>query len=362
MRLSLLPINNFLLLLLIIIQILQLVILLPTTVESKTVNLNTNNNKLIRQKGSRQLDTTTANDDDSTNSDVLSSGSTTTTTYTNKGFLPNSIAKNIEQWPFWSAFGNSVAMIVVTELGDKTFFIAAVMAMRHPRLVVYTGAMGALAGMTILSAAIGFALPQLLPKIYTHYASVILFAFFGIKLLQEAHELYTQKDAKKNEELKEVEEQLGIKSTEHDDNADDHDVEKSSPTINSNGNNTTTSTVNDNSSSSNNNNGTSSSSLSKKDPLPNNSIPSPINILSQAFTLTFFAEWGDRSQVATIALASVHDPFGVTFGGILGHALCTGLAVVGGRMLATKISEKAVALSGGILFIVFALHSLYVGP
>lgn len=87
-------------------------------------------------------------------------------------------------------------MIVVTELGDKTFFIAAVMAMRHPRLVVYAGAMCALGvrvycslaliiqGMTVLSAAIGYALPQLLPRVYTHYASVFMFAFFGYKLLR----------------------------------------------------------------------------------------------------------------------------------------------------------------------------------
>ena len=61
---------------------------------------------------------------------------------------------------FWSALLNSIAMIIVTELGDKTFFIAAIMAMRSPRLTVYLGAMGALALMTVLSAAIGFALPR----------------------------------------------------------------------------------------------------------------------------------------------------------------------------------------------------------
>ena len=37
---------------------------------------------------------------------------------------------------------NSLIMILVTELGDKTFFIAAILAMRHMRLVVYSGAMG----------------------------------------------------------------------------------------------------------------------------------------------------------------------------------------------------------------------------
>lgn len=78
--------------------------------------------------------------------------------------------------------------------------------------------------------------------------------------------------------------------------------------------------------------------------------------------LTFLAEWGDRSQIATIALAAAKDPIGVTIGGIVGHSFCTGLAVVGGRMLAAKISERTVALAGGLLFLIFGLHSCYTGP
>jgi putative Ca2+/H+ antiporter (TMEM165/GDT1 family) len=40
------------------------------------------------------------------------------------------------------AIVNSLFMILVTEIGDKTFFIAAVLAMRHGRFIVYLGAMG----------------------------------------------------------------------------------------------------------------------------------------------------------------------------------------------------------------------------
>lgn len=43
---------------------------------------------------------------------------------------------------FIGATINSLFMILVTEIGDKTFFIAAVLAMRNGRLVVYAGAMG----------------------------------------------------------------------------------------------------------------------------------------------------------------------------------------------------------------------------
>lgn len=90
-------------------------------------------------------------------------------------------------------------------------------------------------------------------------------------------------------------------------------------------------------------------------------------IFLQAFTLTFLAEWGDRSQLTTIILAarevtsmcqiiiessnlqihlrkmrlfSFQDVYGVVVGGILGHSFCTGLAVLGGRMIAQKISVR----------------------
>jgi putative Ca2+/H+ antiporter (TMEM165/GDT1 family) len=71
---------------------------------------------------------------------------------------------------------------------------------------------------------------------------------------------------------------------------------------------------------------------------------------------------GDRSQIATIALAAAKNPYGVIVGGLIGHALCTGMAVIGGRMLAAKISEKSVAIVGGILFLFFGITAFIYGP
>ena len=64
--------------------------------------------------------------------------------------------------------------------------------------------------MTVLSAAMGFALPNLLPKQYTHYAAALLFLYFGVILLRDA------KDAGDgvSDELAEVEEELIHKKDE----------------------------------------------------------------------------------------------------------------------------------------------------
>lgn len=63
-------------------------------------------------------------------------------------------------------------------------------------------------------------------------------------------------------------------------------------------------------------------------------------VLMQAFTMTFLAEWGDRSQLTTIILSAREHIPGVIIGGVLGHSMCTGLAVIGGRMVAQRISVR----------------------
>lgn len=64
--------------------------------------------------------------------------------------------KKVVDASFTNAFVAALSMIVVTELGDKTFFIAAIMAMNHARVTVFAGAMLALTIMHILSCEYTF--------------------------------------------------------------------------------------------------------------------------------------------------------------------------------------------------------------
>ncbi len=64
-------------------------------------------------------------------------------------------------------------------------------------------------------------------------------------------------------------------------------------------------------------------------------------------------------QIATIGLAASTDVVGVTLGGIVGHSICTGAAVVGGRHLATFVDERAMSILGGLLFVAFGAHAYW---
>eukprot|EP00662_Eupelagonemidae_sp_cell21_P009200 gene9200-38493_t len=66
-------------------------------------------------------------------------------------------------------------------------------------------------------------------------------------------------------------------------------------------------------------------------------------IFMQAFTLTFIAEWGDRSQIATIALSATANAVGVCVGGKVANAL----------------SPKHVTFIGGMLFVIFGALTAY---
>jgi len=240
------------------------------------------------------------------------------------GSLP--LSDGDETGGFVKGFTSSTAMIIATEIGDKTFFIAAVLSMRNPRSVIFSGAILALICMTILSTMMGLILPSLLPRQYTHIIGGLLFLYFGIKLIYDSRSM----NDKVSDELEEVEEELGCNNNKKNEKSvsnDSESGEKSSVTVQMGHDN------------------------------KSKALTDTKSVFFQAFLLTFLAEWGDRSQIATIALAAAKDPFGVTLGGCFGHSLCTGMAVMGGRMLASRISEKTVTFWGGAIFLAFGIHA-----
>jgi len=202
-----------------------------------------------------------------------------------------------------TGFYQAFSLVFLSEIGDKTFFIAGLLAMKTSKLVSFLGSMGALAVMTFISVAIG----QIFHAVPSGFAdgiplddvaACLAFAFFGLKTLKDALDM-EEGESVMDEELAEAEEE----------------VEESKAI----------------------------KQVTK------------FGQLASIFGLVFAAEFGDRSFLSTIALSAAQNPLSVAAGGIAAHGVATGIAVSGGSYLAKYISEKVIGIIGGTLFLVFAV-------
>ncbi|KAJ0265684.1 Protein PAM71 [Hirschfeldia incana] len=206
-----------------------------------------------------------------------------------------------------SGFASAFLLIFFSELGDKTFFIAALLAARNNAATVFAGTFGALGIMTIISVVLGRTfhyVDEILPFRFGEtdlpiddIAAVCLLVYFGVSTLADA---ISDDGLKADEEQKEAE--LAVSE------------------LSGNG----------------------------------AGIAAAANTIISTFALVFVAEWGDKSFFSTIALAAASSPLGVIAGALAGHGAATLLAVLGGSLLGNFLSEKAIAYVGGVLFLVFA--------
>merc|ERR1719277_332028 len=166
--------------------------------------------------------------------------------------------------------------------------------------------------MTVLSAFLGIVLPNLISQRTVHNFATMLYTFFGMRLIY-----------------------IGLKGEEEDKDEEFKEVE---------------STLKD------------SATKAQKSMIRRTFSKVCTPIFMEALMLTFLAEWGDRSQIATISLAAHENPMGVILGACVGHTICTSLAVFGGEWLGKRISSRLVAFGGGFLFLIFALlNALSIG-
>lgn len=197
-----------------------------------------------------------------------------------------------------TGFTAGLLLVGLAELGDKTFFIAAILAMSHQRRWVFIGAIAALSTMTLIGVGAGQFL-TLLPETWVYYGEIILFTAFGLKLLYDGFCMGG--------------------SCPGDDEADEAEA------------------------------------AIKAAESGHTAATAPLPIITKTFSLVFLGEWGDRTQITTVMLAATHSPGGVALGAIAGFILCIGLAVIGGRLAAGRLSERFITLFAGTLFIAFAI-------
>jgi len=203
-----------------------------------------------------------------------------------------------------TAFYQAFSLVLVSEIGDKTFFIACLIAMKGGRFVSFVGTICALAVLTVLSVIVG-QLFSTVPHSITQGVAIcdlfalLAFSFFGVKTLKEAYEIQDGGSSGIEEEFADAEQA----------------VEGGQSII---------------------------------------QLTVWGKIIS-TFGLVFVAEFGDRSFISTIALSAAQNSGSVAAGAIVAHAIATAIAVISGPFVAKYISERAISYIGGSLFLIFAI-------
>eukprot|EP00887_Chlorella_sp_A99_P008148 scaffold12.g8148.t1 len=214
-------------------------------------------------------------------------------------FIPGLVGDD----PLREGFVSALLLIFFSEIGDKTFFIALLLALQQPRGLVFGGTFGALAVMSVVSVGLGRALhavDELLPASglpWDDLLAVGLLLWFGVSTLRDADGA--------NEAAEEEKEEARVAVDAFGSGA------------------------------------------------------AALGLVASTFSLVFAAEWGDKSFLATIALAAASSPLGVVLGAVAGHGLATAIAVLGGSFLGRYIDERVAKLIGGSLFLVFAAATIF---
>lgn len=248
----------------------------------------------------------------------------------------------------WDSLAGSFSSIAATEIGDKTFIVAALMAMRYPRFQVFTAAYAALFIMTILSGIAGHALGALVSKRWSALVAALLFLIFGIKSLREG--LAMSPDQGVGEEMREVEAELEEKEVDMARQADGRRRASSisAYVLESGRAGSSRRSRSGNGLSAPHRSPSSSRSPSPSRPTLSSALAGIRNLLSlvlspawvETFSMTFVGELGDRSQIATVAMAAGQEYYWVMVGACLGHFVCTAVAVIGGSVLAGRVSMR----------------------
>lgn len=204
--------------------------------------------------------------------------------------------------PALTAFGASVSAITLAELGDKTFFMALILATRHRARLVFVGAFAALAAVTLISLALGFGLREVLPAWLLPWLAALLFLGFGLKLFVDAQAMGADQA---DDEARDAEQTVAA-------------AERQRPIVTARA------------------------------------------VVLEAFVLVFLAELGDRTQITTVVLATAPALTlgGLLAGALLGHGLVTWLAVGAGRWIGGRIPERLLYRLSGGLFLLFGLVAL----
>lgn len=293
--------------------------------------------------------------------------------------------------PSLSSFASSVlssaSLVAATELGDRTFFLAALLAIRYNRYLVFAATCAALFVASAISATVGHVLQNAadyswIPRpvrallgggVVIQWISAIILFLFGLWHLYKARSCLSThsntlpspkhpsqiptavdgKDARgerfmPNESSMQAlaaitNDRTDERDTQREDQEDDATSTRSAEWIGEGQEGIAESL------------GEAQENLDRLQYTRLGLDPEAWRVLREVFLVILLAEWGDKSMFTTISLATAQDAWGVFVGSCLGHAIVTLAGVMGGLILQRWLNEFSLNFVAGILMVAIGL-------
>jgi len=200
-----------------------------------------------------------------------------------------------------AGFTTAFATVAIAGIGDKSFLTTLVLAARHKARWVFTGSVSALTIGAGLWITAGVWMKSIVSIDTIQIISGVAFLLFGVNALVEAAK---------------------VKSSPRSSNTDQdqpNTLERATPTA-----------------------------------MPANAV------IRNSFTTTFLAEFGDRTQLALLALAAGPNisAESIFSGAVAANTLLAIMAVSSGKCLKNRLCQRRLSIISGIVFISLGINIL----
>eukprot|EP00826_Nyctotherus_ovalis_P002536 TRINITY_DN10508_c0_g5_i2.p1 TRINITY_DN10508_c0_g5~~TRINITY_DN10508_c0_g5_i2.p1 ORF type:complete len:175 (-),score=47.98 TRINITY_DN10508_c0_g5_i2:329-853(-) len=167
--------------------------------------------------------------------------------------------------------------------------IVVLFTIKHDKWKVFIPAIFTMMGMHVMSVGLGTLFPLLFSRNVIVYFSVVLFVFFGVKMIYEA---YNMKPKSAEEKVKEIQNDIMSRKVPTEQPVSLSDLPHPSTELGI-----------------------------EKHPEEKRLVEEPKHSAKSPYLhlvgLLFVADWGDRCQISAIVLTATYNPWGVAAGGAL---------------------------------------------
>jgi len=224
--------------------------------------------------------------------------------------VPNDFSEGATQ-AFYPSMVQSFLVIFLSEIADRTFILVLIYSLKMHWIPLILTSLFSMYFMNILAIVAGMTVILLIPRSLIDWIGFFCFLFFGIFWVYEGMGMESKSVKEEYEE-------------EMNENAANYN------------------------------------SLVNDEERNNNNDKSTWKLCLELFAFLCISEFGDKSEISTVTIAAVYNIYGVLLGTMIAYFFAIVIAAFLGHVVGQYLTEKMMSITGGILFIGFAIQILII--